>query len=114
LGDFLAGISDFRHRLSMKILLDERQPLATRKQAIHWADDEGLDPGIIAELYDRLPRELKLYVIEWMADCDEESTARKLIHIAKNDADPKLRATAREALGSHKHPLARNAARELR
>jgi hypothetical protein len=98
----------------MKILLDERQPLATRKQAIHWADDEGLDPGIIAELYDRLPRELKLYVIEWMADCDEESTARKLIHIAKNDADPKLRATARQALASHKHPLARNAARELR
>jgi hypothetical protein len=49
-----------------------------------------------------------------MADCDQESTARKLIDIAKNDADPKLRATARLALASHKHPLARNAARELR
>jgi beta-lactamase regulating signal transducer with metallopeptidase domain len=114
LGDFIARIPDFRHRNALKILLDDGRPLATRKQAIHWADDEGIDPGVLAELYDRLPYDLKLYLIEWMADCDQESTARKLIHIAKNDADPKLRATARLALASHKHPLARNAARELR
>ena len=97
-----------KQELALRVAVDERQPLETRKQAILWADDSGVEPAVIASLYDQLPKELKLFLIEWMADCDEEATARKLIDIARNDSVEKLRIEARRALTTHKHPLARS------
>ena len=92
----------------LRIVLDERQPLDTRKKAIKWAEDKDISPDALAGLYDHLQnREMRLFLVQFLADCDDESTAQKLISIADRDRDNEIRQAARMSLSRHQNAVAR-------
>jgi hypothetical protein len=111
LGDYQARLSSVQGMsldVVVRVVLDERQPLDTRKKAIKWAKDKDISPGALAALYDRLEnRELRLFLVQFLADSDDEPTARKLISIAEGDKDNEIRQAARTSLSRHQNSVAR-------
>ncbi len=92
----------------LRVVLDDRQPLETRKKAIQWAEDKDLPPSALAGLYDQISnRELRLFLVEFLANCDHEATSRKLISIAERDADSEIRRAARTSIRAHQNAVAR-------
>ena len=104
----LGSVAGISLDVVMRIVLDERQPLAARKKAIKWAGEKDISPAALAGLYDHLQnRELRLILVQFLADFDDESTARKLISIAEGDREAEIRDAARTSLSKHRNSVAR-------
>ncbi|MGH8436000.1 MAG: M56 family metallopeptidase [Pseudomonas sp.] len=104
----IAPLSDVGLELATGVIIDERQPFETRKKAIAWADQRGLQSDHLASLYSLIKdREVKRVLLRFLAERDQEPVSRRLIDIARNDADPDMRQSARESLRAHRNPVAR-------
>jgi hypothetical protein len=107
-GARLSSVESLTIEMTLRVALDERQPLETRKRAIKWAEEQDLSPAALAGLYDQISnRDLRLFLVEFLGDCDHESTSRKLIAIAETDTDSGMRKAALTSLRKHQNGVAK-------
>jgi beta-lactamase regulating signal transducer with metallopeptidase domain len=109
-GARLASPDEWTLEQILGIVLDDRQPLSTRERAIAWAEQRDVSPAVLSGLYDHIEtRALKLFLLKFLASCDNEPTSRKLIEIMASEPDPELRRMARASLQQHHNAVARSA-----
>jgi len=89
-------------------VLDTREPIDLRKQALFWRGQKNDSPvGDLITLYPRLEtQELRDHFVFVLSQRHETAAVDKLIDIARNDTDREIRAKATFWLGQSRDPRA--------